>query len=158
MADNYAAQRQYIEDALKANPGNKDLLNARDMINYRQTGQYTSSTATEDVAKIHAQADAARAKGPMTPERIAAMNEEYNTRMAASAARQAAGKAAAEEAGRRGIRDVAGKVAQAAGKTIARTVGIEAGMVMDAVPSPFRQKSSDMKSLDAIRQAASQVY
>ena len=54
---------------------------------------------------------------------------------------------------RRKMRDVVGKVAGAAN----RTLGIEFGLVQAAVPyAP--SKSPEMKSLDALREAASKVY
>jgi thiol:disulfide interchange protein len=155
MADNYARQRQYIDEQLKANPGNKDLLNAREMIDYREKGTLPSRGAEPDAAKMKANAKAASFQGEMTPEAKASMDAEYKTRTAATNARRAAAKAVTDDVARRAVRDAAGAVAKGAG-TVARVLGgPELALYTALVPL---HKSPEMKSLQALQEAAKKVY
>ena len=151
MADNYKAQLKYIEDGLKKNPNDVDLLNSKERIQYRMTGKLgLPNREVIDSASVHANANAARFQGELTPENKAYMEKEYNDRMAAGA------KARGEKppVARRATRDAAKVVGKAVGKAAGKILGIVPQAVFEAVPGPFRNLTPEMKSLQMLQNSA----
>jgi len=148
--------------------GDLDLKYAHAMEEYRKSG-YSIDKLPRDPRISYdelpknvkdAVAENKRLVSKMKPADIAQAGRDHQAHLEKMHAESQAKKAASvkDVVGRRTIRDAAGKIGKAAASAVNKTLGIEFGMVMAAVPSPYRAKSAEMKSLDELRKAADKVY